>query len=326
MSTPGEDVKQIRLFVLVMLVAGMLAACGGDDDDNGEPAAQAGTTVAATTTIIADLARNVAGDRLNVTSIIPPGADPHDFEPTPDDVETIADASLVLAHGLDYDGWARGLAEQSGTDARFVEVTAGVTLIAGDGHAHDHDEHEDEHDEHDDDPHVWFDVANVKVMTENIRDALIELDPEGKTAYDANAAAYLDQLDELDDWIHTQVATIPEGARKLVTSHEAFGYYVAAYGFEYVGTVMQSLDSQAQPSAQQVDDLLKLIEAEDVRAIFTESTINPDLTETIATEAGIDVVTDLYSDSLSDDGSETDTYIGMMRHNTTAIVDALTED
>lgn len=321
--------KQIRVVLVLAMMAVLLAACGDDDDDtDGREPAASEFSVAATTTIIADLARNVAGDRASVTSVIPPGADPHDFEPTPEDVETIAEARLILAHGLNYDSWARDLAEQSGADAPLAEVTGGVTLIAGDGHSHDHEHEEDEHDEgdhddHEDDPHVWFDVANVKVMTANIRDELIDADPDGREVYEANAAAYLEELDELDDWIHEQVATIPEHARKLVTSHEAFGYFVTAYGFEYVGTVIQSLDSQAQPSARQIDDLLRLIEDEGVRAIFTETTVNPDLTETIADEAGIAVVTDLYSDSLSDDGSETDTYIGMMRHNTSAIVGAL---
>ena len=263
--------------------------------------------------MIADIARNVAGTQAVVTSIIPGGADPHDFEPRPADIDEIADADLVLEHGLHYDEWAHNLVEQSGTNAKVVTVTNGVATIEGG---------DDDHGEVD--PHVWFDVANVKTMTTNIRDALIEVDPEHRTTYEANADGYLKQLDELDAWIVAQVATIPEQARKLVTSHEAFGYYANAYGFEYVGTVLASLDSKAQASAQQVEALLDLIESEDVRAIFTESTVSPDLTKQIAAEVDITVVTDLYSDALSDDGSETDTYIGMMRHNTTAIVDALT--
>ncbi len=314
--------KHVVLSVLLLLVASFVVACGDEDDGSDGESGDSGIAIAATTTIIADLARNIAGERADVTAIIPPGADPHDFEPTPGDVEKIADAELVLEHGLGYDEWAHDLVEQSGTDAAVVEVTDGVTLIeAGDD---EHSEDADEHEGHDEDPHVWFDVENVKVMTANIRDALIEIDPDGREAYEANTEAYLAELDELDGWIHEQVATIPEGDRKLVTSHEAFGYYVAAYGFEYVGAVVPSLDSQAQASAQQVDALLDMIEAEGVRAVFTETTVNPDLTEQIAAEADIEVVTNLFSDSLSDDGSQTDTYIGMMRHNTTAIVEALT--
>jgi zinc/manganese transport system substrate-binding protein len=315
--------KRVIWLVLLVLVVSLLAACGDDDDNRADVPQPDGLVVAATTTIIADLARNVAGERASVTAIIPAGADPHDFEPTPDDVEQIADADVVLEHGLGYDVWAHDLVAQSGTNATVVEVTDGVKLIAG-GEGEHHEHVDDDHGDHEDDPHVWFDVENVKVMTTNIRDALIAVDPAGRETYDANTEAYLAELDELDGWIHAQVATIPEGDRKLVTSHEAFGYYVAAYGFEYVGAVVPSLDSQAQPSARQVDELLALIESEGVRAIFTETTVNPDLAETIANEAGIEVVTDLYSDSLSDDGSETDTYIGMMRHNTTAIVEALT--
>ena len=317
--------KHIALSVLLMLVASFAVACGDDDDAPAGTSGDARIAIVATTTIIADLARNVAGERASVTSIIPPGADPHDFEPTPDDIEQIADADLVLEHGLGYDEWAHDLVEQSGTDAPITEVTDGVHLIAGgeDEHHENEDEDKGEDEDHESDPHVWFDVENVKEMTANIRDALITTDPAGREAYEANTEAYLAELDELDGWIHEQVATIPEADRKLVTSHEAFGYYVAAYGFEYVGAVVPSLDSQAQASAQEVDALLDLIEAEGVRAVFTETTVNPDLTEQIAAEADIEVVTNLFSDSLSDDDSETDTYIGMMRHNTTAIVEAL---
>lgn len=308
----GDVVKRMVRSGLLVLLMVLVTACGDDDDAAGDTTNGEGLSITATTTIIADLARNVAGERAGVTAIVPAGADPHDFEPTPADIEEVANADLVLEHGLGYDAWARNLVEQSGTNAAVIEVTDGVTTIEGSA------------DDGTSDPHVWFDVANVKVMTANIRDALIEADPDGREAYEANSEAYLAELDELDGWIHEQVATIPDGQRKLVTSHDAFGYYVAAYGFEYVGTVIPSLDSQAQASAQQVEALLDLIEAEGVRAIFTETTVNPDLTQQIAAEAGIEIVTNLFSDSLTDDGSATDGYIGMMRHNTTAIVEALT--
>jgi ABC-type Zn uptake system ZnuABC Zn-binding protein ZnuA len=323
----GESVKRMVWAVLLGFVLALVAACG-NDSDNGDAApteTRSGLNVVATTTIIADLARNVAGDRASVTAIIPAGADPHDFEPTPSDIDDIDDADLVLEHGLDYDSWAHNLVEQSGTDAVVAVVNDGVATIATetDEESHQVDGHDHEHG--DVDPHVWFDVKNVKVMVADIRDALIEVDPPGKDAYEANCDAYLAQLDELDGWIHEQVATIPEANRKLVTSHEAFGYYVAAYGFEYVGSIVSSLDSQAQPSARQVDALLDLIEDEKVPAVFTEKTLNPDLARQIADEAGVKVVTDLYSDSLSDDqDSGATTYIEMMRHNTSVIVDALT--
>jgi ABC-type Zn uptake system ZnuABC Zn-binding protein ZnuA len=312
--------------VLLVLVVALVAACADKSDDgSASPTApSSGLNVAATTTIIADLAHNVAGDRASVTAIIPAGADPHDFEPTPADIDDIADADLVLEHGLEYDSWAHNLVEQSGTDAAVAVVTDGITTIATETEE-DHEDEEHDHEHGDVDPHVWFDVENVKVMVTDIRDALIEVDPAGKDAYEANCAAYLTQLDELDGWIHEQVATVPEANRKLVTSHDAFGYYVAAYGFEYVGSIVSSLDSRAQPSARQVDALLDLIEEEGVPAIFTETTLNPDLAEQIADEANIKVVTNLYSDSLSDDqNSDATTYIDMMRHNSGVIVDALT--
>jgi zinc/manganese transport system substrate-binding protein/manganese/iron transport system substrate-binding protein len=301
--------------VLRVLVVLLLAACGEGDD--GSQGGSDEVSIAATTTIVADLARNVAGDRATVEAIVPAGADPHDFEPAPADVQQIAEADLVLELGLGYDEWTRDLIDQSGTNATVVVLSEGVPTIKGDD---GEDEHEDDPDV---DPHVWFDVANAKTIVVNIRDALIDIDPTGRTTYEANATAYLAELEELDSWIREQVATVPDANRKLVTTHDAFGYYVAAYGFKFVGAIIPSLDTQAQASARQIEDLLNLIEQEGVRAIFTETTINPDLTEQIAAEAGVAVVTNLYSDSLSDDGSATDTYIGIMRHNTSAIVDAL---
>ena len=313
----GEVVKRLVWSVLLVLVVSMLAACGDDDDETE-------TRTAATDSLSQRQRRSSPIWRATWRRSGRPLRRSFRPEPTrtissrlPADVEQIADADLILEHGLGYDEWAHDLAEQSGTDAMIVEVTDGVATIEG-------AEHDDGDDHSDVDPHVWFDVANVKVMTANIRDALIDIDPDGRETYEANTDAYLAELEELDGWIHEQVATIPEADRKLVTTHEAFGYYVAAYGFEYVGAVIPSLDSQAQPSAKQVEALLDQIEAEGVGAIFTETTVNPDLAKQIADEADIEVVTDLYSDSLSDDGSETDTYIGMMRHNTTAIVEALT--
>ncbi|MDQ4044482.1 MAG: metal ABC transporter substrate-binding protein [Chloroflexota bacterium] len=364
----GTMVATRRLIVTFAIVVAMLltAACGSDEDegDTGANAGDAGTAVSgssselqviATTTIIADMARQVAGDRAEVTSLLPVNADPHDFEPTPRDVEAVADADLVLEHGLGLDGWAEGLVDESGTGAPVVTVTDGIDLLEGghahaedDEHAHEHDaegtpedDHADEHHDdeedsdhaedehgHDDhaegmDPHVWFDVTRAKVMVDNIRDALIEVDPEGRETYEANASAYQAELDELHTWIQEQIATIPEENRKIVTTHENLNYYVEAYGLELVGTVIPSLDTQAQPSAGETAALIDAIREQNVQAIFVEAALNPDLAEQIASEAGVEVVDNLYGDALGPDGSGAETYIGLMRTDTELIVEAL---
>jgi ABC-type Zn uptake system ZnuABC Zn-binding protein ZnuA len=297
-----------RWLVLVVFVGGalVLAGCGGNAEARG-------LQVVATTTQIEDMTRQIAGDRAEVAGLLPANADAHDFEPTPQDVARVAGADLVLEHGMHLDVWADDLVDQSATDATIVVVTTGIPTI----HSSD-----DEHDDMDD-PHVWFDVANARIMTENIRDALIAVDPDGRAAYEANAAAYLSDLDELDAWIRQQVEMIPAGERKLVTNHDALGYFVRAYGFEYVGSVVPSMDSQSQPSARETAALIDTIKAEGVQAIFTEAALNPDLAGQVAAEAGVEIVNGLYGDSLGPVGSDAATYIGMMRANTTTIVEAL---
>jgi zinc/manganese transport system substrate-binding protein len=319
-----------QVFVTVLVVVSLLAACGSEDSGGAgtdtEAAVGGRIAVVTTTTHIADFARQVAGERADVTSLLPANADAHDYEPTPRDVERVADADLVLQHGMGLDEWAAGLINDSGTRAMVVTVTSGITtLVPGeDEHDEDIDEHaEDDHHHDGDDPHVWFDVANAKVMVENVRGALIEVDPDGAATYEANTTAYLGQLDELDTWIREQIATIPEDQRKLVTNHDAFGYYVHAYGLEFIGAIIPSLDAQAQPSARETAQLVDRIREENVKAIFTETSINPNLANRIASEAGVIVVDNLYGDSLGEPGSGADTYIGMMRTNTTAIVEGL---
>jgi zinc/manganese transport system substrate-binding protein/manganese/iron transport system substrate-binding protein len=298
----------------------LLAACG-----DAQPAAPATSgasdtrtpapgalRVVATTTQIADFARQVGGDLVAVTGILPPNADPHDFEPTPRDVAKIADAQLVLEHGLNLDAWGDTMVKESGTHATVVVVTTGVQPLPS-----------DEEGMRAGDPHVWFDVANAKIMAANIRDAFSAADPAHAAAYAANATAYLSQLDELDSWIRQQIATVPPANRKLVTNHDAFGYYVKAYGLEFVGSVIPSLDTNAEPSAKDTADLIDKIKAQHVKAIFTEASLNPQLEQQIASEAGVKVVNNLYGDALGPAGSGADTYLGMMRTDTTFIVNAL---
>jgi len=269
--------------------------------------------VVATTPILADISRQIAGVRAEVSSILPASADAHDFEPAPEDIVSIEDAALVIEHGLDLDTWASALVDSAGND-HVITATDGVPVVAS---ADDADLP---------DPHVWFDPANVKVMAANIAAALSEVDPDGQPTYEARRDAYGRQLDALDAWIDAQIATIPPERRKLVTNHDAFGYYVRRYGLMFVGAVIPSIDSRSEPSAKETAELIEKIKAENVPAIFTETTINPELEEELAEQAGVTVVPGLYSDNVGEDGSGAETYIGMMEVNTRLIVSALSQD
>jgi ABC-type Zn uptake system ZnuABC Zn-binding protein ZnuA len=267
--------------------------------------------VVATTPILADLARQIGGARVDATSIIPPNADPHEFEPSPTDVAKLDDADLVIEHGLGLDTWASDFVSSMNIDHAVV-ATDGIDPMPS---------------ESDDgakgDPHVWFDPMNVKIMAADIAQVLTAIDPEGADAYAARNAAYAAQLDALDQWIATQIATIPPEQRKLVTNHDAFGYYIRRYGLTFVGSVIPSADSGAEPSAQETAELIERIQAEQVPAIFTEASLNPKLEEELAKEAGVEVVPNLYGDNLGKPGSGADTYIGMMVLDTMLIVNAL---
>ena len=348
-----QTLWSVSLLAIVLLLVSACGSGGGETPaaTQADTQATAGNAssdplrIVATTTQIADLARNVLGERGEVSSILPLNSDAHDFEPTPQDVERVADADLILEHGLGLDTWVEGLIKSAGGSATHVLVTDRVHSHTSledeqaheddaspdaDGTAHTDDDHdaandedEDGHDHGDVDPHVWFDVTNAKIMVENIRDALIAADEAGRATYEANASAYIAELDALDAWIREQVATIPEDQRKMVTNHEAFGYFIEAYGFDFVGAVIPSLDSQAQPTARETAELMDKMEHEQVRVIFAEAAINPDLATQLAEELGIDIVDDLYGDSLGSKDSGADTYIGMMRSNTEKIVAAL---
>lgn len=272
--------------------------------------------VVATTTILADIARHVAGDAATVTPLLPRGTDPHTFEPSPRDSQRVANAGLILENGAGLEEWLAPLIQNASTKAPIVSLSDGASVRKRRDPAQD--EHGDE-----DDPHLWTDVQNVIAYTEKIRNALSAADPVNTALYQANAAAYSTQLQALDTYIVQQAQSIPASRRKLVTNHETFGYFADRYGFTVVGTVFPSVSAEAQPSAQDIARLVDTIKAEGLPAIFTESTVNPQLAAQIARDAGVTVVSDLYVDSLGEPGSAGDTYIKMMRYNIDQIVKAL---
>lgn len=297
-----------RLITIVWILGLALTACGGRpvDSARGEPA----PVILASTTFLADITRNVAGDRLPVESLLPVGADPHSYEPTPQDVAKIEQSKLLILNGAEYEHFLEDLLENAGGEREVVEASAGLSLRT------------DPEGEHGVDPHLWLDPNHVIFYVENIREGLTHLDPDGAAIYQSNAEAYLAELQELDAWIIEQAAQIPAERRLLVTNHEALGYFVDRYGFTVAGTVVESFSSDAAPSARQMAALVEQIRSSGAPAIFLDASDNPSLARQIAEETGVTVVTSLHLESLTD-GPPAASYIEMMKHNVTQIVEAL---
>lgn len=296
----------------------LLAACGGDDDSTSE-----GLAIVATTSQIDALAREVLGDQpASAVVLLKPGVDAHDYEPTAEDMRAIGSADLVLRNGIGLDDFVEDALDNAGGDARLVTVTDGIEVRQG--HQHE-DEEADDHDDEtgEGDPHVWQDPLNAKVMVANIAAALAEADPDNADAYRTNAAAYSARLDEVDAEIRALIDDIPPANRKIVTNHDAFGYFIDRYGLEFVGAVIPSTDTSAEPSAQDIADLVDAIEREGVKAIFAESSIDPKIAEQVANDTGVRIVDDLYGDSLGEPGSGAETLDGMLLANARKIAEAL---
>jgi len=257
--------------------------------------------VVATTTQMQDLVRNVGGGRVHVVGILHPNVDPHDFEPTPSTVVALTGAKLVVESGVGLDAWADQLVSSAGTSAPVFDAAAGLPIRG-------------------DDPHWWGDPTLVERAAAALARRLGEVDPGHRAAYARNGARYIRQVARMDAENRRLVATVPPADRKLVTNHDAFGYLAAHYGIRVVGSVFPALSTAAQPSAQDVASLIGRIRAQHVRAIFTESSLDPAVERQIGAEAGARVFADLYGDSLGPAGSPGATYLGMERWNVRAMV------
>jgi zinc/manganese transport system substrate-binding protein len=299
-----------------------IAACGSETPSPGASSAAAGPKLAvvATTPEVADFVRNIGGANV----------DPHDYEPTPADLQAIATAKLVVKNGVGLEEWLDRTIESAGFTGTVVDSSQGVTLREGGHHEEEEGHAEEEGEEHageeEHDPHIWHDPRNAKVMVTNIQKGLAAADPAKAGAYAKNLASYSAELDKLDSDNAAAWAKIGKADRKLVTNHDAFGYYIARYELEFVGSVIPSLDTSAELSAKQLTDLVAKIKATGTRAIFAESSLPPKTAEAIAQQAGVKVVAGedaLYGDSLGAPGSPEGTYLGAERHNTQVIVDAL---
>lgn len=312
--------------VIGTFLALSLVSCGrGFDPSSGTSleSIQGGSdpVILASTTVLADITRNIAGDRLRVASLLPVGADPHSYQPVPQDVTRIAESGVLILNGMAYENFIEGLLESAGGERILITASNGLETRhmadalgeeeTGEGEVHEAG-----------DPHMWLNPILIVTYVENIREGLTHFDPDGASVYRANADAYVSQLRELDAWIIEQVGQIPAEDRLLVTNHEALGYFADRYGFTVVGTVIESFSTNASPSAKQMADLIGQIDASGALAIFLDASDNPAIPGQIAAETGVAVITDLHLESLTD-GPPAGSYLEMMKYNVTRIVNVL---
>ncbi len=299
-----------RTLAQITAVFLVLAAFVGFNIPNAE-AQDSQPRVVATFSVVGDLVQNVGSDRINLVVLVGPDGDTERYEPTPGDSQALTNAAIVFENGLGSEPWLNRLMAGSRSNAQRVRVSDGIDLLRNEEHPGDFD------------PHIWHDAANMVRATYNVRDALTRLDPSNSAVYFGNAEAHVQRLQDLDSWIASQVATVPAERRKLVTSHETFGYFAKRYGFQIVGAGLESFFTDAQPSAGDMARLVRDIRAAGVPVVFVENVSDPRLMERIASEAGVRVGPALYTDALGRSGSNGATYVDMMTYNVNSIVGAL---
>jgi zinc/manganese transport system substrate-binding protein/manganese/iron transport system substrate-binding protein len=316
---PSVRIRAFPLVIAGLAVAGLLAGCGSSDAGASGTAGGRGAPalkVVATTTQVADFARNVGGDRIALTQLLKPNVDPHDYEASPADVLAIAEADVVIENGVGLEKFLNEAISSAGFSGTVVDASKGVQVRSGNG----------TDEEKAGDPHIWHNPLNAKIMVRNIADGLAAKDPADKATYERNYSAYAAQLTTLDQNIMAKINTLPPAQRKLVTNHDAFGYYVDRYHLQFVGSIIPSFDTSAELSGRDITDLVAKIRATGVKAIFSEASLPPKTAETIGREAGVKVVEGanaLYGDTLGPAGSDGDTYLKMEEHNTITIATAL---
>jgi zinc/manganese transport system substrate-binding protein len=250
---------------------------------------------------------------VEATALVGRNMDAHVYSPAPNDSKTLKAARVIVSNGLGFEGWIDRLVRSSGARAKVVVASTGIKpRKSADSHGHSHDA----------DPHAWQSVANAKVYIANIRDGLIAADPDGKAAYQANADAYLKKLDALDEEIKASIARIPADKRRIITNHDAFGYFSAAYGVTFIAP--QGVSTEADVSARDVARIINQVRKEKITALFIENVAEPRLLQRIAQETGAKIGGTLYSDALTDVKGPAPTYIDMMRHNAGQLAQALT--
>jgi zinc/manganese transport system substrate-binding protein len=293
----------------MLVAAAMLAFAAAPSQ--AQDKADAKVKVVATFSILADLVKNVGGDRVEVTALVGPNGDAHVYAPTPSDAKTLAAAQVVVTNGFGFEGWLERLVKASATKAAMVVATKGVKPRRS----------TDDHGHGGSDPHAWQSVANVAIYVANIRDGLAKADPAGKGTYEANATAYLAKLDALDREVKSEIAKIPADRRRIITTHDAFGYFREAYGVDFIAP--QGVSTESEPSARDVARIITQVKKQKIPAVFLENVTEPRLLKRIAEESGAKIGGTLYSDALTDAKGEAPTYIDMMRHNVRQLATAL---
>ena len=264
--------------------------------------------------ILADFVRNVGGERIEIVTLVGPDSDAHAFAPTPAHAKTVAEANLIFVNGLGFEGWMTRLIKAAGGSVNAVVTTAGLKPLKMDEQKHGHSHSAT-------DPHAWQSVGNVKIYIGNIRDALVKADPGGKQIYEANAKAYAEKLDALETEVRVAVARIPADRRRIITSHDAFGYFAASYGVQFIAP--RGVSTETEASAKDVARIITQIKTLKIPAVFLENVSSTRLMEQIARETGAKVGGKLYSDALSGPDGPAPTYIEMMRHNIRQLSSAL---
>ena len=262
--------------------------------------------VVASFSILGDFVRNVGGDRVSVTTLVGPDSDAHVYTPTPADAKKIADARLIFVNGLGFEGWLPRLVQSAGSKAKIVTASNGISPLRLGSSA---------------DPHAWQSVNNAKVYIANISLALSAADPASAEQFMKNTQAYIEQLDALDREVRDAIARLPEGRRKVISTHNAFGYFAASYGIEFIAPL--GVSTESEPSARDIAKIITQIKAAKIPAVFLENITDPRLMDRISAETGAKVGGTLYSDSLTGEKGDSPTYIAMVRHNIKALTGAL---
>ena len=268
--------------------------------------AQGRLKVVASFSILGDFVKNVGGDRVDVTTLVGPDGDVHVYTPTPADARKIADARLLVVNGFGLEGWLPRLLQAAGGKASIVTVTAGIAPLKAGSDA---------------DPHAWQSVANAEKYVANIRDALVAADPADADVFRQNASSYLTRLEALDAEVRQAASQIPENRRKVISTHDAFGYFAARYGIAFIAPV--GVSTEAEPSAHDIAKIIVQVRTAHIPAVFLERIGDPRLIRRISEETGAKVGGTLYSDSLTDEKGDAPTYIDMVRHNITTLTSAL---
>jgi zinc/manganese transport system substrate-binding protein len=270
--------------------------------------------VAASFSVLGDMVKQIGGDRVEVKTFVGPNGDAHVYEPTPGDAKALVDAKILVVNGLGLEGWMSRLQKSSGFKGKVITATTGIK-------SRQMEEEEHGKTKKITDPHAWQSLANGRIYVANIRDGLIAADPDGKSTYEANATKFLADIDTVEKDVTEKIAALPATRRKIITTHDAFGYFGATYGMDFIAPEGVSTESEA--SAKDVAKIIRQIKAEKIPAVFLENVTDHRLLDQIAKETGAKIGGTLFSDALSDERGPAATYLDMFRHNAATLSEAL---